>query len=130
MPGLLLLQLQFGQIKAALAGIGCARAVAVAVAVLADPGCSGEVGEFQDQPRPGPCSFHSVCLEKRDWQVTQLQFQQAQLVLAGIGGTRVVVVAVAVAVWTDPGSSARDRVCQGCCCCSCSFDGSRLLCQG
>ena len=119
---MLLLQLQFGQIKAALAGIGCARAVAVAVAVLADPGCSGEVGEFQDQPRPGPCSFHSVWLEKRDWQVTQLQFQQAQLVLAGIGGTRVVVVAVAVAVWTDPGSSARDRMCQGC-----SFGRSRLL---
>ena len=107
-------------------GIGCARAVAVAV--FADPGCSGEEGEFQGQPRAGPFSFDSVWLEMRDWQVTQLQFQQAQLVLAGIGGTRVVV--VAVAVWTDPGFSARDRVCQGCCCCSCSFDGSRLLCQG
>ena len=102
MPGLL--QLQFGKIQAPLPDIGCARAVAVAVAVLADPGCSEEEGEFQGQPRAGPFSFDSVWLEMQDWQVTQVQFQQAQLVLAGIGGTRVV---VAVAVWTDPGSSVR-----------------------
>ena len=39
-------------------------AVAVAVAVLADPGCSGEEGQFQGQPRPGPFSFDYVWLEK------------------------------------------------------------------
>ena len=83
---------------------------------------------IRDRPRLDHCSFDSVWLEKRDWQVTQVQFQQAQLVLAGIGCARVV--AVAVAVWTDPGSSVRDRVRHGCCCCSCSFDRSRLLCQG
>ena len=73
-----LLLLQFGQMQAPLPGIGCARvvAVAVAVAVLADPTCSGEEGEFQGQPRPGPCSFDRVW----DWQVTQVQFQRAQLV--------------------------------------------------
>ena len=84
---LLLLQLQFWQIQAALPGIEGARVVAVAVAVLEDLGCSGEEGEFW--------------LEKWHLQVTQVQFQQAQLVLAGIGCTRVVAVAVAVAVWTD-----------------------------
>ena len=102
----MLLQLQFWQIQAALPGIEGARVVAVAVAVWTDPGCSGEEGELQGQPRPGPCSSDSVWLEKPDWQVTQVQFQQAQLVLAGIGGTRVVV------------------------CCSFSLDRSRLLCQG
>ena len=59
--------MQFQQAQLVLAGIGGAGivAVAVAVAVLADPGCSGEEGQFQDQPRPGPCSFDCVCLEKR-----------------------------------------------------------------
>ena len=53
MPGLLLLQLQFGQIKAALAGIGCAMVV-VAIAVWTHPGFSGEGGEILGQPRSGP----------------------------------------------------------------------------
>ena len=73
---MLLLQLQFWNIQAALGKRENSRA------------------------RPDPCSFDRV------WQVTQVQFQQAQLVLAGIGGTRVVV------------------------CCSFSLDRSRLLCQG
>ena len=101
------LQLQFGQIQAPLPGIVCARvvAVAVAVAVLADPGFSGEEGEFQGQARPGPCSFNCFWCEKQDWQVPQVQFQQAQLVLAGIVCTRVV--AVAVEVLADPGCSGK-----------------------
>ena len=51
-----------------------------------------------------------------------LQFWQIQAALPGIKGART----VAVAVWADPGSSGRDRGCQGCCC-SCSLDRSRLL---
>ena len=52
MPGLLLLQLQFGQILASLAGIEGARVV-VAVPVWTDPGFSGEGGEILGQPRSG-----------------------------------------------------------------------------
>ena len=55
--------MQFQKAQLVLTGIGGAGIVAVAVAVLADPGCSGEEGKFQGQPRPGPGSFDCVWLE-------------------------------------------------------------------
>ena len=54
-------QVQFQKAQLVLTGIGGAGIVAVSV--LADPGCSGEEGKFQGQPRPGPGSFDCVWLE-------------------------------------------------------------------
>ena len=55
--------MQFQKTQLVLTGIGGAGIVAVAVAVLVDPGFSGEEGKFQGQPRPGPCSIDRVWLE-------------------------------------------------------------------